>query len=69
MSELKGTVQIRVTENVSLEHLQGIIARVGALTGCRPCGLLGVDLRLTGDPVELQELAKTPGVKSVQFGE
>ena len=34
------------------------------MSGCRTCGLMGVDLRITGDPAELQELTKLPGVKS-----
>jgi len=66
---LRGTVRIRVTENISLENLQGIVARIAGMTGCRPCGIMGIDLQLLGDPAESQEIAKLPGVKSVTFGE
>ncbi len=70
MSEnLRGVVHIKVNENVSLEHLQAIVARIAGMTGCRPCGIMGIDLRLVGDPAESQELAKLPGVKSVGFGQ
>ena len=63
-SNFRGSVQIRVTENVTLDNLHKIIAEVAGMTGCRTCGIMGVDLRLTGDPVELQQIAKLPGVKS-----
>ena len=66
---LHGPVHIRVAENVSLEHLQSLVAQIALRSGCTHCGLMGVDLRLTGDPVEAQQLAKLPGVKSVSFGE
>ena len=67
--KLRGTVSIRVAENVTLEHLHGIISTIGGLAGCRTCGIMGVDLRLSGDPVETQQLASLPGVKSVTIGE
>jgi hypothetical protein len=67
--KLRGTVSIRVAENVTLEHLQGIISTIGGLCGCRTCGIMGIDLRLTGDPAETQQLASLPGVKSVTLGE
>jgi hypothetical protein len=66
---LRGAVHVRVAENVSLDHLQSLVAHIAGLTGCRTCGIMGVDLRLTGDPVEAQQIAKLPGVKSVSFGE
>lgn len=65
---LRGAVNIRVAENVSLDHLQSLVAHIAGLAGCRTCGIMGVDLRLTGDPVETQQIAKLPGVKSVSFG-
>lgn len=65
---LKGTINIRVSENVTLENLHNIINGIVGISGCRTCGLLGVDLRLSGDPVELQQVAKLPGVQSVSFG-
>jgi len=68
MPELRGSVHINVAENVSLEHLQAMVAKVVGMTGCRTCGIMGVDLRLSGDPAGAQDLAKLPGVKSVGFG-
>jgi len=64
---LRGTVSIRVSENVTLETLNNIFARIGGLTGCTHCGILGIDVRLTGDPVELQQIQKLPGVESASF--
>lgn len=67
---LRGTVQIRVAQNVSLETVQSLVAHVVGLAGCRTCGLGGIDLRLSGDPVEAQrieQIEKLPGVKSVSF--
>jgi hypothetical protein len=68
MPELRGSVHVNVVENISLENLQSIVARIAGMSGCRTCGIMGVDLRLTGDPVESHELVKLPGVKSVGFG-
>ena len=65
---IKGTVRIRVSQNVTLETLHTMIDRIVGISGCRTCGLGGIDLHLTGDPVELQEIAKLPGVQSVGFG-
>jgi hypothetical protein len=65
----RGTIHVRVAENVSLDDLRGIIGRIGGFTGCTHCGLLGIDLRLSGDPVEGQQLQKLPGVQSVSFGQ
>ena len=64
----RGSVHITVADNVSLEHLQSIVARIAGMAGCRTCGIMGVDLRLSGDPVEAQEITKVAGVKSVSFG-
>ena len=65
----RGTVHVRFRKGVSLPHITDVIDQIGKLAGCSPCGLLGVDLRLTGDPEELGQLAKLPGVNSVRFGE
>ena len=67
-TNLQGSVHIRVAENVSLEHLQSILAHIVGMSGCRTCGIMGIDLRLSGDPVESQQIANLPGVKSVSFG-
>jgi microsomal dipeptidase-like Zn-dependent dipeptidase len=64
---LKGTVNVRVNENVTLENLHNIVNHIVGMTGCRACGLLGVDLILGGDPAELQQVAKLPGVQSTSF--
>jgi hypothetical protein len=64
---LKGTVNVRVTEHVTLENLHNIITHIAGMTGCRTCGLLGVDLILGGDPAELQQVAKLPGVQSTSL--
>ncbi len=69
MSTLQGSLHVRVGQNVTLENLQSIVAHIAGMTGCRTCGLMGVDLRLTGDPAELQQVAKLAGVQSVTFGE
>jgi len=69
MATLQGKVQIHVSQTVTLENLQAILAQIAGMTGCRTCGILGVDLQLTGDPVELQQIAKLPGVQTVSFGE
>ena len=65
---LRGTIRVRVTPHVTLENLHSILERIGGMSGCRACGLAGIDLHLTGDPVELQELTKVAGVQSVSFG-
>jgi hypothetical protein len=66
--KLQGIVHIKVTENVTLDNLHQLITHIAGMTGCRPCGIMGVDLRLSGDPAELQQLSKLAGVKSVNFG-
>lgn len=68
-SKFQGSVHIKVKENVTLDNLTQLLARVGGLAGCQHCGLLGIDLRLSGDPVESQALGSLPGVKSVTFGQ
>jgi len=65
---LQGSVSIRVNQKVTLENLQSIVARIAGMTGCQHCGLLGVEIRLSGDPVESEQLTNLPGVKNVSFG-
>jgi hypothetical protein len=65
--KLQGPVHVTVREDISLEQLQTIIANIVGYGGCRACGILGIDLRLSGDPVEANQIAKLPGVKSVGF--
>lgn len=64
---LKGTINVRVSEKITLENLHSIINHIVGINGCQTCGLLGVDLVLSGDPPELQQVAKLPGVTSASF--
>jgi hypothetical protein len=66
--KLQGAIHVTVKENVSLEQLQAIVASIVGHSGCRTCGILGIDLRLSGEPVEATQIAKLPGVQSVGFG-
>jgi hypothetical protein len=66
---LRGTVHARVAKNVTLQNLTRLIEHVGGLAGCHACGLLGIDFRITGEPVESHQAPQLPGVKSVSFGE
>ena len=66
---LRGRINIHMGEKVTLENLNAVVAQIAGMAGCTHCGLLGIDLRLTGDPVEAQQLAKLPGVSSVIYGE
>jgi hypothetical protein len=68
MSNFKGQLHVRLGEKVTIENLQEIVAQVAKLSGCPACGILGFDLRLSGDPVEAGQLAKLHGVKSIDFG-
>lgn len=61
----RSTVHVNLREAVDVQTISNIVATIGGRYGCRTCGLLGVDLRLSGDPVEFPEVAKMPGVKSV----
>jgi hypothetical protein len=60
-------VTVRVTNNINVEALKNLVATIAGHTGCLTCGLLGVDLRLSGDPVEGVAIGKIPGVQSVSF--
>jgi hypothetical protein len=64
----RGVVSVKLNENVKLENLQAIVGQIAGMTGCRTCGLLGIDLRLTGDPAEVNQIATLAGVKSVAIG-
>jgi len=66
--KLRGSVHVTVRENISLDQLHEIVATISGMAGCRTCGILGIDLRLTGDPVEAGQITKLPGVQSVGFG-
>jgi hypothetical protein len=62
------SLQVRVTPNVTPEALSQVLASIMRLRGCVSCGLLGVDLRITGDPAEINELKNIQGVQSVSMG-
>jgi hypothetical protein len=64
-SHLRGKVHVRVTQNVTLENLQAIVGRIASESGCQHCGLLGIDLQLSGDPESFQSIKTLPGVASV----
>jgi len=61
---LRGSIHINVAETVKLDDLHKIITEAVALSGCRTCGLLGIDIRLIGDPVVNPTILKIHGVKS-----
>jgi hypothetical protein len=48
-------VEVVVNHEISLEQITELVVRVGSLGGrdCRTCGLIGVDLRLTGQDPEV----------------
>jgi hypothetical protein len=63
----RGSVHLRVRKDVSLTHLTQLIDAIGKAAGCSPCGLLGVDLRLSGDPAESLKLPQIDGVQTVSI--
>lgn len=66
MSDLRGTVNVRVENTVTLDNLLAIVTAIVRRTGCLGCGLLGVDVALLGEPApELPEVSAMPGVRSV----
>ena len=60
-------IHLQVSEKVTLETLNTLMGRITTMTGCTHCGLLGVDLRITGDPVEAKQF-QMPGVTSATIG-
>jgi hypothetical protein len=68
MSKLQGSAHVRVQGRVTLENLNKIVEQIVNMAGCPHCGLQGIDLRLSGDPVEAEQILKIPGVNSVGFG-
>lgn len=61
------SVKVTLKENVDLASITNIISGIGGRYGCRTCGLMGIDLHLSGDPGDLPEIASLPGVKSASF--
>jgi microsomal dipeptidase-like Zn-dependent dipeptidase len=68
-SKLQGVVKVRVKQDVSLDQLHSLIDQIAGMSGCRTCGIMGVDFRLSGDPAELEQIAKLPAVTSASLGE
>jgi hypothetical protein len=68
-SKLQGIVKVRVKQDVNLEQLHSLIDHIAGMTGCRTCGIMGVDVRLSGDPAELEQIANLPAVRSASIGE
>jgi hypothetical protein len=62
-SSARTTVKVHLKDNVDLKTLGGIISGIGGRYGCRTCGLMGVDLELSGDPGDLSDITNLPGVK------
>ena len=59
-------IHINVNPKVTLDTLNTLMARISGMAGCTHCGLLGIDLRLTGDPVEAPQF-QMPGVTFARF--
>ncbi len=59
------TIRVNLSQNVDVEKISAIVATIGGRYGCRTCGLLGFDLQLAGDPGDLSQVEKLPGVASV----
>ena len=62
------TIRVHLQQNVDIEKISAIVAAIGGRYGCRTCGLLGFDLQLAGDPGDLTQIEKLPGVASVGLG-
>lgn len=59
-------IQIRVQPEITREDIHAVIDRILSLTGCRTCGLVGVDVQFFGgDPAYL--LSNLPGVQDVRI--
>ncbi len=65
MSTPRHSIRVHLTENVDLEKITAIVSAIGGRYGCRTCGLLGFDLQLAGDPGDLSQFSKLPGVASI----
>jgi hypothetical protein len=64
-SPSRTTIHVNLDNNVKLDAITGIIGSIGGRYGCRTCGLLGIDLHLSGDPGDFSEVESLPGVHSV----
>lgn len=64
----RANISVRLAANTNLETINRIVDTIGGRYGCTTCGLAGIDLRLSGDPVEFEQFSKIAGVKSVNVG-
>jgi hypothetical protein len=63
-SPSRTTVNVHLQPKVTVEAISNIISTIGGRYGCRTCGLMGIDLHLTGDTGDPYELASVEGVKN-----
>jgi hypothetical protein len=59
------TVRVNLQSDVNVESLNEIISTITGRYGCRTCGLMGIDLYLSGDPGDLSQIQGLSGVQSV----
>ena len=58
---LKGTINVRVSEKITLENLHSIINHIVGINGCQTCGLLGVDLVFERRPARIAASREASG--------
>jgi hypothetical protein len=61
------TIRVNLKENVTVDAISEIVSIIGGRYGCRTCGLMGVDLHLSGDPGDLAQVRELAGVHSVSL--
>lgn len=69
---MANTITLKVSKNVTAEHLTTALAQIGKHTGCLPCGLLGYEVVFLGDPdpgleKNVGELRGLPGIEVQSF--
>ncbi|MDQ2834363.1 MAG: hypothetical protein M3Y50_11570 [Acidobacteriota bacterium] len=64
----RANISIRLASHANLETITKIVESIGGRYGCTTCGLAGIDVRLSGDPVEFEQFSQIAGVKSVNVG-
>ena len=60
------SVRVVLKPNVDLQTLNRALGSIIGRSGCRTCGLGGIDLVLTAGDPELENLAGTDGISAVQ---
>jgi hypothetical protein len=59
-------ISVAVQSTITLSGINALVAHIAGLTGCTPCGLLGVDLRMFGvDSFEVGEIQSIQAVTGV----